>query len=46
MTPEETKFFDSVVHGLRMAGWSRNDAMDEALLRLERLRQKQKKEAA
>ena len=36
----ERDFFDSVVHGLRSQGWSRDDAEDEALAKLERWRQK------
>jgi hypothetical protein len=38
----EQRFFDSVVHGLRMAGWSRIDAESEAMDRLERQRQKRR----
>lgn len=38
----EQRFYDSVVHSLRMKGWSRIDAEDEAMGRLEALRQKHK----
>lgn len=34
----EQSFYDSVVDGLRRQGWSRIDAEDEALERLDRLR--------
>jgi|TARA_Y100000310_G_C20623156_1_gene784413 hypothetical protein len=34
----EQSFYDSVVDGLRRQGWSRIDAEDEALERLERHR--------
>lgn len=30
--------YDSIVHGLRSRGWSREDAEDEALTRIERAR--------
>ena len=45
MTPEEIKFFDSCVHGLRTAGWSKIDAEDEALNRIEKQRQKARESA-
>ena len=38
MTENEQKFFDSVVHGLRSQGWSKSDAEDEALAKIERIR--------
>lgn len=38
MTPDEQRLFDSVVHGLRSAGWSRLEAEGEALNRVERKR--------
>jgi hypothetical protein len=40
MSPEETKLFDSIVHGLRSRGWSRFEAEGEALDRIEKHRQK------
>lgn len=35
MIPEEKARYDGIVHRLRMAGWSRIDAEDEALARIE-----------
>jgi hypothetical protein len=40
MTQEDRAIFDSIVHGLRSRGWSRIDAEDEALERIERKRAK------
>lgn len=41
---DEQQFFDSVVHGLRSAGWSRTEAEDEALSRIEAKRQRDKRD--
>jgi hypothetical protein len=38
MRDYEKSYFESVVHGLRMRGWSRIDAEGEALDRIERSR--------
>jgi hypothetical protein len=38
----ERQVYDSCVHGLRSAGWSRLDAESEALARIEKLRQRWK----
>lgn len=45
MTREEMKFFDACVHGLRSQGWSKMEAEDEALNRIEKQRQKAKESA-
>lgn len=37
---EDQELYDSIVHGLRSQGWSRMDAEDEALDRIERIRQR------
>jgi hypothetical protein len=41
---DEQRFYDGVVHGLRMKGWSRMEAEGEALNRLVGLRDSQAKE--
>jgi hypothetical protein len=38
LPPDEMRFYESVVHGLRSRGWSRIEAEGEALERIERLR--------
>jgi len=38
MTEKEKTLFDSIVHGLRSRGWSKSDAEDEALEKIERIR--------
>lgn len=38
MTVDEQRLYESIVHGLRSAGWSRVDADGEALERIERAR--------
>lgn len=38
MSEEDRAFYDSVVHGLRSAGWTRSEAEAEALERVERRR--------
>ena len=38
MTPEEKRFYDSVVDGLRRSGWTKQEAEGEALDRLDRRR--------
>lgn len=38
----ERRLYDSIVHGLRMRGWSRIEAEGEALARIDRMRQKRK----
>lgn len=45
MTKSETKrseLRESIIHGLRSRGWSRIDAEDEADVRIEKQRQKDK----
>ena len=42
MDEEERKLFDSIVHGLRNQGWSRIEAENEAIDRIERMRAKRK----
>ena len=37
---QDKAMFDSIVHGLRMQGWSRIEAEGEALERIERARQR------
>lgn len=38
LPPDEQRFYDSTVDGLRRAGWSRFDAEGEACERIEALR--------
>lgn len=38
MTEEERSLYDSIVHGLRMVGWTREEAEGEALARVIRYR--------
>jgi hypothetical protein len=45
VTPEEGKLFDGIVHGLRSRGWSRIEAENVALDRIERNRAKAKAKA-
>ena len=40
MSDEEQRLYDSMVHGLRVQGWSRIEAESEALDRIERRRMK------
>jgi hypothetical protein len=40
LPPDEQRFYDSVVDGLRRQGWSRMDAEGEALDRIEKQREK------
>lgn len=40
---DEQGFYDTCVHGLRMKGWSRIDAEDEALARIEARRAKSRR---
>jgi len=44
MTDREKELFDSIVHGLRSKGWSKVDAEDEALSKIERLRQRKEEQ--
>jgi hypothetical protein len=40
LPPDEQRFYDSVVDGLRRQGWSRIDAEGEALDRIEKMRER------
>lgn len=42
MTEKERRFYDSVVDGLRRAGWGRIEAESEAEDRIERIRERSK----
>lgn len=42
LPPDEQRFHDSTVDGLRRQGWSRMDAESEAMDRIERQRTKAK----
>jgi hypothetical protein len=45
MTTEEKTLFDSIVDGLRRQGWSKLDAEGEALDRIERMRERDRRRA-
>ena len=38
LAERERQLRESIIHGLRMQGWSRMDAEDEALTRIEKFR--------